>query len=630
MSYPILYNSTETAFENNGIGILSGAVSCIVSEERNGVFELEMKYPVKGIHFKEIGMRSLLMAKPDLHRELQPFRVYDTTKPIAGIVTVYARHISYDLSGVPVVPFTANSPAEAMVALEGNAAVDSPFTFWTDKTGSGTMTVSVPCSTRSRLGGVRGSVLDVYGGEYEFDRYTVRLHNRRGADRGVSIRYGKNLMDMTQEENCASVYTGVYPFWSGADGQLVQLPEKIVNAPGTYNFINILTLDMSDRWQEPPTEEQLRSATNSYISANNIGIPKVSLTVSYVQLEQSEEYEHIAMMERVDLCDTVHVEFPDMGVSASAKCVKTVYNVLLDRYDSIVLGEARTNIADTIASQQEKIWQTPTKTAMQQAINHGTKLITGNLGGYLILRDSDGDGKPDELLFMDTDDIATAKLVLRLNKSGIGFSSSGYNGPYKSAWTLDGTFYANFITAGTMAFDRLRGGVLSLGGETNGNGALYIYDTDGQEVGHIDNTGIHFTKGTINLGNGKFVVYDNGDMEAESGTFRGKVQSKNILAGPDDGYIGSSQIGSQAIRNGNMATDSISNRCIQSGSIYNSTLSGGCVSEAKLDSALQDVVANSIYASKVFSGQVTVQELRTSVLYVDGRKAYWAGGVLSG
>lgn len=445
---PILFESTENIFDTNGIGILADAIFCEVTYERNGILELEMQYPITGIHYKEIKTRNIILASPNPVENTQPFRIYRITKPINGIITIYSEHISYDLSGIPVSPFTAGSAAEAMSKLQSSAAIESPFTFWTDKETVATMSVVAPASTRSLLGGQQGSVLDVYGGEYQFDRYTVRLYNQRGMNRGVSIRYGKNLTSLEQDENISSVYTGVYPYWMDTDNNLVTLPEKILNAPGTYNFTRIMALDLSQEFESAPTEEQLRNRANTYMTANNIGVPKVSLDVSFIQLEQTEEYKNIALLERVELCDTVNVEFPELGVSATAKCVKTVYDVLQERYTSVELGEARTNIADTIADQQQKIEKAPTTSAMQKAINNATNWLTSADGYVIAVKDDNGTWK--EILFLDTPSAETAKNVLRINTNGIGFSTNGVNGPYRNAWTIDGSLVADFITTGTL------------------------------------------------------------------------------------------------------------------------------------------------------------------------------------
>ena len=459
---PILYEPTATDFSNNGIGVLSDAVFCEVTEERNGILELVLDYPINGLHFSEIKQRSIIAAKPNPTADVQPFRVYRVTKPLNGTVTVFAQHISYDLSGIAVIPFSAGSAAAALQALKNNSVVENPFEFWTDKSTVAEMNVKTPASVRAMLGGVEGSVLDTYGGEYEWDGYTVKLYNERGKNRGVSIRYGKNLTDLEQEENCANVYTAVMPFWADSEGNCTMLNEKIVEVEGNFDFVRVLTLDLSGEFENQPTQEELRSRAQSYIKINKIGVPKVSLRVSFVPLEQTEEYKNIALLERVNLCDTVNVEFEKLGVSATAKVIKTVYNVLLDRYESVELGDARSNIADTLVKQEQAIKDAPKKamSMVAQAAENATQIITGNRGGYVVIHSSTGQSQPDEILIMDKPTIEEAVKVWRWNNSGLGYSENGYPGPYISAWTIDGAFNADFITAGTISANLIKTGLL--------------------------------------------------------------------------------------------------------------------------------------------------------------------------
>lgn len=472
----LLYPENEKEFDNNGLGAISDAISCTVTEERNGLFESEIQYPVSGLHYSEIKNRSIIFVKPNPYREPEPFRIYRITKPLSGQVTIYAQHISYDLSGIPVSPFSAGSVVAAFSNFQTQSAIDNPFTFWTDKTSQGSFTVEVPSSIRSLLGGSEGSILDVYRGEYEFTRWTVKLWENRGQNNGVAIRYGKNLTDLQQDENISNIATGVYPYWKDSESSIVELPEKIVNAPGTYSFQKIIPLDLSQEFEEQPTEEQLRERAEKYVSDNNIGIPTVSIEVSFQPLEQTEEYKDIALLERVNLCDTVTVEYPELGVSATAKCVKTVYDALKDRYISIELGEAKTNIADTIANQQQEIEAAPSVSFVQQAISNATNLITGNKGGYVVLRDTNGDKEPDEILIMDTPDVNTAQKVWRWNNGGLGFSKTGYNGPYSTAITQDGAIVANFITIGTLI-----GNLIKTGRIESHDGKVY-FDLDAGEL----------------------------------------------------------------------------------------------------------------------------------------------------
>lgn len=450
MSYPILYSSVETDFSHNGLGILNDCVSCVVTEEANGIFELEMEYPMDGIHYEDILNRSIIKAKPDQFREPQLFRVYHKSKPLSGIVSVSAEHISYDLSGIPVSPFKAESASHAMQSLKNNAATECPFEFWTDKATSGKFTVSVPSSIRSKFGGSSGSILDVYGGEFEFDNFKVKLHQNRGFNRGVSIRYGKNLTNIKQDENCSNVATGIYPFWANQDGELVELPEKIVNAEGTYNFSRVKTVDFSQDFEQKPTTEQLREKATRYVKNNRIGVPIVSTSVSFAQLEQSIEYKGLKILEHVGLFDDVNVVFPALGVENTAKAVKLVYNVILDRVESVTLGSVKQSIASTIANQTQEIEKKPSLSNVQKIAASISANILGANGGAIRLVDTNADGKPDELYVADHEDIEQAVKVWRWNYQGWAGSKNGYNGPFELGATLEDGILANAITAANL------------------------------------------------------------------------------------------------------------------------------------------------------------------------------------
>lgn len=494
---PILYPATEQNYTTNGLGVMADAISCRVTEERNGIYELEMEYPQSGIHYAELALERILLAKANPTSLTQPFRIYRITRPMSGRVFVYAQHISYDLIDVPVVPFTAASAAAAMAGIESNTAIENNFHFLTDKSTAADYAVTKPKSARACLGGSEGSMLDVYGGELEFDRDLVILHTARGLDRGVSIRYGKNLTDLEQEENCASVATGIYPYYQAetdAGTVLVTLSEKILYAEGSYPRQRIMTLDCSDAFEETPTEAQLRTYAQSYMERNQIGVPKVSLTVSFVQLEQTTEYAGKALLERVSLCDTVSVEFPALNVAAKAKCIKTVYDVLLERYVSVSLGDARANLADTIIGDRENTAQQiesvkkDVQSVLAGAGANATDWITNGKGYVVIKRNAAG--QATEILVMDQPDIETATKVWRWNNGGLGYSKNGYNGPYTTAITQDGAIVADFITAGSLTANIIKAGALS---DVNGN---FTFDLDGSTITIKDsagNTALSFT-----------------------------------------------------------------------------------------------------------------------------------------
>lgn len=440
---PILFDKTATTFTTNGLGRLD-CHSCKVTEERNGEYELEMTIAESALHADQIANDSIIVAKASQGSGLQAFRVYRITKPLNGIFKVYANHISYQLSLIPTMPFEVAASSSAcqntLNGLLSNAVESCPFTFSTDVTTVASYSQKTPASIRSRLGGSEGSVLDQFGGEFEFDNYDVTLHEDRGVTTPtVTIRYGKNLTDINQEENIANTITGIVPFWADNEGgNLVTLPEKVVYSANAslYPFKRTVPQDFSADFDEQPTENQLRTKAQAFVG--DIGVPVVSIKVSFVNLADTEEYKDIAPLQNVNLCDLVNVQFEKYGISTTAKVVKTVYDVLGERYDSIEVGSLRSSLATTItdqnASQATQISSKFEKVGTE--IDNATAWLTSS-GGYVVaVKNVDGSWK--ELLFLDDDDIDTAVNVLRINENGIGFSSNGVGGPYTQAWTLDG------------------------------------------------------------------------------------------------------------------------------------------------------------------------------------------------
>ena len=464
---PILYENTETEFASDGIGTLTDAISCVVTEERNGAFELEMAYPMDGMHFDKIVRGQHIKAKPNSHSAPQIFRIYRITRPMNGNITVYAEHISYELAGNMVFGFSAKGTVLSMLEnLFSDAVFPTPFTPHTDMNTTGEVSIGEPCSIRACLGGKEGSFLDTFGGEYEFDNFDVTLWQHRGEDRGVSIEYGKNLTDVSQEENIESTYTSIIPYVKrNVNGEDVYtyLPEKYLDAPnaGIFPRKKALLVDFSSNFdqQEEVDTQKLAELGEAYIANNAIGIPKVSLNVSFVDLRKTEEYRNIAPLEEARLCDTVTVKFPALQVNQKAKVIATVYDVLMERYDSISIGETRSNFVNAYAGFTQDTAAAENKIPGQ--IANATQLITGNRGGHVVIK-TGTNGKPTEILIMDTDEVETAKNVWRWNLGGLGFSDSGYEGPYdKIALTMDGAINADLITVGNMAASVIRGGVLT-------------------------------------------------------------------------------------------------------------------------------------------------------------------------
>lgn len=507
---PILFEPAATDFTRNGIGRLSDAISCVVHEARNGEFELEMEYPVDGAHYADIVHSAIIVAKPSARRSNQAFRIYQITKAMKGRVKILAQHISYQLSFIPVAPFTAENLDNALAYLKSMAAETCPFTFMADFTSDADFAIPLPSSIRSYLGGRRGSLLDIYGGEWEFDNYSVKLHRNRGSDTGYTIRYGKNLVSLEQEESILNTYTGIYPYW-GSEGTVVTLPEKVIHASTAANFPyqRTLPLDFSDKLDAIPTADQLRVVANSFIEANDIGIPAVNLKIDFVNLPDTEEYKELLIgSENLDLCDTVTVIFAKLGITEKSQVVEIWWDVLKNRYQKIEVGNKRSTLATTIEQQMEMVEAAVTPDQMNQTIDRATGVLNQGTGGHIVLNRNPG-GWANELLAMNTDNTATATRVLRINQNGIGFADS-FAGPYHQAWLMDGS--------------------LSLGGVNNQQGKLYILDQNGAVIGSWDNTGIYANGGELKIGD-KFHVDKDGNLFATDGTFVGKIESGTTITG---------------------------------------------------------------------------------------------------
>lgn len=504
---PILFDRDEMKFTSNGICRLYGITRCIVTEERNGIYECEFDYPMTGEAFHQIEEGRIIGATHDDNGDLQPFDIYGHSAPMNGIVTFYAHHLSYRLRNYilnPKYPVHASSCTQAMAILPVATINTCPFSFYTDKATVADFDVKVPTSIREILSGTEGSILDVYGGgEYEFDKWTVNLYQHRGNDNGVEIRYGKNLLDLKEEYDESGVYTAVIPYWYDEENDILVMPEdygvvtygsqtvgylyltnehgvKITNEDG--NPIEVANgkllfspLDLTSEFDEQPTKDELIAKAQETIDNSSSWKPSHNITVSFAALWQTTEYADIAPLERVSLCDTVKIVYDDLGIEATEKVIKTVYNVLLDRYDEIELGDSSSTYAslitegfksgiegikDDLFSLHQGLKRATTADYVLEQIDAASEKIRGGLGGYVVMT-ANPDGEPEEILVMDTPSTATARNVIRINKAGIGFSTTGYAGPFNSAWTIDGTFNAQHVNVVNLAATVLRTGYLT-------------------------------------------------------------------------------------------------------------------------------------------------------------------------
>lgn len=497
---PILYEHGETSFTTNGICRLPDCVSCKVTEVINGLYECVFEYPMTGKHYDQIIEDRIIYTTHDDGKIPQPFDIYKRTAPMNGVVTFYAKHISYRLNKVILEPYTATTSLTAVSGIADHSINHNAFTFSTSITSTEKFQLVFPASVRNALGADDNSILSTYGGEVEWNKFNVAITSRRGMDRDVQLRYGKNLEDIRYDSDITETYNAIVPYWKSSDGKMLKtLPEKIIYLEnvnnGEYdhliseddlfsdgenttseeiftdedeeiNFTDItsetkaVVIDLSSDFDDVPSDARLREVAIQRF--NESLVPLTNIEVRFFELWNTVEYEKYASLQRVFLGDTVGVIYTDLGVNTSKRVVKVVYDSLLERYESMELGTVQKSFGTTVAARvkQEIMKIAPTIDIMAEAIDHGTELLRGGLGGHLVIN-VNAEGQPNEILLMDTDSIETAVHVLRINLNGIGFSSTGYNGEYTTGWTLDGVFYADFITAGTLTANVIKAGILA-------------------------------------------------------------------------------------------------------------------------------------------------------------------------
>lgn len=496
--FPILYNADEKEFKSLGEGILKDCISCKVTHVRNGQYDLELEYPPNSRLSPNLKKKKYLKVDAGKRFKKQIFRIKKVNTDINGNLKVYARHVSFDLEDnfVAKVDLKGVQCLVALNAIKNGAAFSMPFNFSSDITHTANFKIE-RVNLLSALGGTEGSIIDTYGNGANIvrDNFNISIMQNYGNDNNVLIGYGKNMteLDIVDEDN---IVTGIYPFvlkQTGIDSSnsttenLIELEEKYVFREDYQSFKSqrVVPVDFSSNNSVKDVESLREKASNYFKTYTD---ESLSVKVDYLDQSYLSKFENADKLQTLDVYDTAIIRHLKLGINYKSQITKVVYDCLMGRYESIELGNKRTSLSSTIAGTNETIKNEIHKTNnfWQQCVENATKQITGNAGGYVKMYPPD---KPSEIFIMDRDDVNEAKNILRMNKQGIGFSNNGVNGPFETAWTCDGTFYANFITAGilsTVLIQNLDGSFqIDLGGK---DGALF--KQNGKDAIKIHNNSI--------------------------------------------------------------------------------------------------------------------------------------------
>ena len=448
-----LYDSKETDFTNNGLVILNDCISCIVEEELNGMLEATIEYPID-----DGGKWQYLLEGNITKIDGQLFRCYRKIKKLTSI-SVNLRAIFYDLldNFLEDVRPTSLNGAGALDWVLTNTQYTHPFTSLSDVQTVATRYFVRKNPVEAIMG--KDGIINTWGGELVRDNFEISLLGARGLDRGVLVAYGKNVQGIEETLDLDGVCTRLMPV--GKDGLL--LAEKYIDSIYINNFSHpkIKIIELSDY----ETEVTLRAAAINYMANNKIDIPQFNYKIDFLELSKTEEYKNYAVLERVYLGDTVTIKHSKLNINLKAKVIKTIKNIITNRIEKIELGSFKPNLATSINNAIQEVKQdiVQVKSDYQKAIDNATDLITGTNGGNVVIRQDDTTGKPYEILIMDTTDVMTAMKCWRFNLGGLGYSSTGINGPYETAITMDGSIVGKFITALSISASQIKTNELIVG-----------------------------------------------------------------------------------------------------------------------------------------------------------------------
>lgn len=525
-----IFSKEITNFNNNGLGILRDSISCTAREELNGLFEASMEYPLFGANSEYLIEENIIMAPTP--RGEQPFRIYSTETNL-GTVYVEAKHIFYDLLNnfLEDVRPTNQNGAGSLAWILANTQFANNFSSNSNITKINSASYVRKKVVEALLGDDENSFLNRWGGELIRDKWNVTINQESGADRGVKITYGKNLLGLNASIDISNVITRIMPTGLMENDTVLSLPEKYVDSPyinyysspriAHYHYSDIkISTEEGEELTEAEALELLREQASLLFSQQKVDEPILNINVDFIELSKTEEYKDYSILETIYPFDVVTVEYAEIGFSQKAKMISYEYDCLLEKYNRIELGQFISSYADSQAKVGQLLQKVSeeivnNKSDLQKAIDNATELLTNALGGYVLKR-------PGELLIMDTEDPNTATKVWRWGINGLGYSSTGINGPYGLAMTMDGAIVASFITTGILNANLIKAGILQ--------------DTQGKNYINMEN-------GTFSLGGGK-ITYDGDNLAIKLSDGTGLETKINAMAGQINSKVSSEDFAS--------------------------------------------------------------------------------------
>lgn len=347
---PRVFDKSATSFGSLGLGGVTDAIECIVREERNKSFTLTLTAPANSARRHDLSVGNIIVADASPGQKAEPFDIVSVSRDLDRI-TVEAEHVSYRLMYALLKPYSISGISNMLTLMNTASSwvgnTQPGFTF-----SSSGITSSSTCAQtdyqrgRDIMAGIRGSMLDVFGGTWKFTGFGAKLMSTRGSDKGARIIYGANLQEMSAEADLTDTVTGVFGVWKEDEVTKVTTSQiwQTSNA-SNYAFSRVVIHDFSSDYNTQPTQATLDTAAQAWLSGK--GNPTVNLDVSFVPLNQTLEYKDIPVAD-IEIDDTVHIYVPSLGLTTDAKCIATEYNALLDRYETVEIGNYRTTLADAI------------------------------------------------------------------------------------------------------------------------------------------------------------------------------------------------------------------------------------------------------------------------------------------